>query len=82
MSKRLQIIVDDEEFEAIHAAAREEGRTMSDWARDVLRRARRERTGGDVARKLAVIRVAAEHEHPTADIDDMLAEIDRGRDAT
>ena len=78
MSKRLQILVEDGEFDEIHRAASEEGLTMSEWVRNVLRRARRSRSGKDVARKLDALRAAARHEYPTADIDVMLEEIARG----
>lgn len=78
MSKRLQIVVEDDEFDDIHRTARQEGLTMSEWVRGALRRARRDRAGGDVARKLAAIRAAAAHHYPTADIEVMNEEIERG----
>ena len=59
MSKRLQIVVEDEEFNEIHRTAEQEGLTMSEWVRRVLRDARRRRAGGHVARKLAAIRAAS-----------------------
>jgi len=39
-------------------------------------------TPGDMSRKLAVMRAAASHRFPTADIDQMLDEIERGYSAT
>ena len=78
MSKRLQILVDDDEFTAIHRVADEHGMTMSEWARQVLRQARRSRSSGDAARKLAAIRAAGEHAFPTGDIDEMLTDIASG----
>jgi transposase len=42
---------------------------------------RRDRSSSDRARKLAAVRAAARHSFPTADIDEMLAEIGRGYSA-
>lgn len=58
--------------------ARREGLTLSEWVRQILRRARAERPSGDRARKLAAVRAAARHAFPTADIDEMLEQIERG----
>lgn len=66
------------ELEAVRAAAHERGVTMSEWVREALRNARRRVAAGDGERKLAAIRAAVRHEYPTADIDLMLAEIERG----
>ncbi len=78
VSKRLQVLLGDEEFEELRAIASGQGMTLSEWARQVLRRARAERPGGDRARKLAAVRAAARHAFPTADIEAMLEEIERG----
>ncbi|MBW3664350.1 MAG: antitoxin [Actinobacteria bacterium] len=78
MSKRLQVLLDEHEFDAIRQVAAAEGVTVSEWVRQVLRRARRERPSADAARKLAAIRAAARHDFPTADIDQMLTEIEAG----
>jgi hypothetical protein len=78
MSKRLQVLLDDHEFDAIRDVAVSEGMTMSEWVRQLLRAAWRDRPAGDQARKLAAVRAAARHSFPTGDIDRMLAEIERG----
>lgn len=52
--------------------------TVSEYVRQTLRSARREAASGEPARKLAAVRSAARHGFPTADIDQMLAEIERG----
>lgn len=51
---------------------------MSEWVRRALRDARTQSTTGDPARKLAVIRSAVSHRFPTADLEQMLAEIESG----
>jgi hypothetical protein len=78
MSKRLQVLLDDQEFEAVRDVAVREGMTMSEWVRQLLRTASRDRPAGDQARKLAAVRAAARHSFPTGDIDQMLVEIERG----
>ena len=70
--------MDDTELDAIRAAAREQGMTVSEWVRMVLREARRRVACGDVERKLEAIRAADRHAYPTADIDVMVAEIAGG----
>jgi len=78
MSIRLQVVMDEQELTAIRAAAREHGMTVSEWVRVTLREARRKTSDGDADRKLAAIRAADRHAYPTADIDQMVAEIERG----
>jgi len=50
-------------------------RTLAEWVRRALRTARVE---ADRRRKLQVLRAATAHSFPTADIDEMLAQIERG----
>jgi hypothetical protein len=52
--------------------------TVAEWVRQALRQARQLEPGSDSGKKLAVIRAAADNRFPTADIDQMLAEIERG----
>jgi hypothetical protein len=78
MSIRLQVVMDKDELEAIRAAASERGMTVSEYVRETLREARRKVATGDTERKLAAIRAADRHSYPTADIDQMLGEIERG----
>lgn len=78
MSKRLQVILDDREYEAVRSVAEEHGMTVSAWVRATLLSARREKSSSDPARKLAAVRAAAQHSFPTGDIDEMLAEIEQG----
>lgn len=70
--------MDQDELESIRAAARERGMTVSEFVRETLREARLKVASGDSERKLAAIRAADCHAYPTADIDQMLGEIERG----
>lgn len=78
MSKRLQVVLDDQEFGEIRKAARSRGLSVSAWVRLALDRARQNEPTKDVAAKLAIIRHAVTLNYPTADIDQMLAEIEQG----
>jgi len=62
----------------IQRMARREQITVGEWARRVLREARSRRSGGDPKAKLKVLREAVTHSFPTADIEQMLQEIERG----
>jgi hypothetical protein len=78
MSKRLQVLLEEAEFAEIRRAARLSRMTVAEWVRQALRRARREEPVTDTKRKLSIVREAARGSYPTADIDQMLSEIDQG----
>jgi hypothetical protein len=78
VAKRLQVILQDPEYREIQRIARARHMTIAEWVRQALAAARRHEPLGDAGKKLDVIREAARHEYPTADIDEMLREIERG----
>jgi hypothetical protein len=78
VSKRLQVILRDPEYREIQKAARARKMSIAEWVRQSLAIARSREPSADIGKKLAVVRAAARHEFPTADIDAMLAEIDAG----
>ena len=78
MSKRLQVLLEEAEMADVRRAARRQRLTTAEWVRQALRAARRAAPEGDPKRKLAVVRASARHGFPTADIGQMLAEIERG----
>ncbi len=78
MSKRLQVLLDEAEYREIQKIAKRQRMTVSEWVRQTLRRRRRSEPVADVDRKLEAVRAAADFTFPTADIDAMLAEIERG----
>jgi hypothetical protein len=81
MSKRLQVLMDDEELAKVQSAAEHEGATVAEWVRRALKRALQERPERARDRKIAAVRSATGHAFPAPDIEEMLAEIDRGRSA-
>jgi hypothetical protein len=78
MSKRLQVVLEEDELEEIRRVARRHRLTVSEWVRQVLREGRRAEPLRDEQRKLSVVREASKHRYPTADIELMLGEIERG----
>jgi hypothetical protein len=81
MSKRLQVVVGEDELKRYASTAGAAGLTMSEWARQALRAAERDASSGDIEAKRAVIRKAVVHESGgrEVDIDTMLAETEAGR---
>jgi hypothetical protein len=78
MSKRLQVLLPDREMLDIQRLAKREHLTVGEWVRRALREARMSRPVIDPETKLKAIRRAATYSFPTADIDQMLNEIERG----
>lgn len=78
MSKRLQVLLKEEEYREIRRIARRNRMTMAEWVRQALRKARREEPVRSKEEKLAAIREAAKYSFPAPDIDQMLEEIERG----
>ena len=78
MPKRLQVLLDEEEYKEIQDVARRQRMTLAEWVRQALRQARSDHPG-TVEAKLRVIADASRHEFPTADIEVMLREIEAGQ---
>jgi len=78
MAKRLQVILKDPEYREIQRMARARHLSLAEWVRQALDLARRREPAGSVGKKLEAIRVAARYDFPASDMDDMLAEIEKG----
>ena len=78
MRKRLQVLLDEEEYKEIQDVARRQRMSLAEWVRQALRQATRGHHGTMEA-KLRVIADASRHEFPTADIEVMLQEIEAGQ---
>ncbi|HEY1207639.1 MAG: antitoxin [Bryobacteraceae bacterium] len=78
MSKRLQVLLPDPEMSDIRRLAKREHLTVGEWVRRALREARASRPSADPETKLKAIRRAAQYSFPTADIGQMIEEIERG----
>jgi hypothetical protein len=78
MAKRLQVILQDQEYRDIRRIARMRGMSIAEWARQAIEAARRSESPVAADKKLAVIRSAARHQGPSCDVEQMLAEIEGG----
>jgi len=78
MTKRLQVLLDDDDLREIQRLARRQHLTTAEWVRRSLQAAREADGGSDLGQKLAAIRAAAVHAFPAPDVDVMLADIERG----
>ncbi|MEP7352696.1 MAG: antitoxin [Acidobacteriota bacterium] len=75
---RLQVLLPDAEMDEIRQVAEREHLSVGEWVRRSLREAREGRPVKSAESKLAAVRRAVEFDFPTGDIDQMLAEIERG----
>lgn len=78
MTTRLQVLLEDDEIAEIRRVAKQNRMTVAEWVRQALRRARRDEPATDLREKLAAVREAARGDYPTADIGQMLSEIEGG----
>jgi hypothetical protein len=78
MSKRLQVLLEEDELAEIQQAARRMRMTTAEWVRQALRAARRSEPGADAGKKLAVVRAAARQSFPTGEVGEMLKQIEQG----
>ena len=81
MSKRLQVLLPDAEMAEIRRLARGDKVAVGEWVRRALREARMKRPVHEPQTKLKAVRKAAEYSFPTAEIAQMLAEIEQGYQA-
>jgi Ribbon-helix-helix protein, copG family len=78
MRTRLQVLLPDSEMEEIRKLAKREHIAVGEWVRRALRAARAAQSLRDPRVKLNAIRKAAAYSSPTADIEQMLHEIEKG----
>lgn len=79
MSKRLQVMMPDDEYRAVVTVARRRGLPVSRVVRDSLRRSIEEEAAQDPDRRIAAVLRFARYAGPTGDISKLLYDIERGR---
>lgn len=79
MSKRLQVLMEPREYRIYQKKAREEGLSMGEWVRRTLRLVVPQRPKKTREQIMAAIKRASQYSFPAPDIDQMLAEIGKGR---
>jgi hypothetical protein len=80
MSKRLQIVMSDDEIEAFRRTAKRQGMTLSEWVRQAMRKVQRSQQSPSAPDKLKAIERALECDYPTGNIEEILSSIEQGRD--
>ncbi len=79
MTKRLQVLFEEDELKEIRAAADAERVTVAEWVRQALRRSLRESRIEAPARRLLALReAAARYAFPVGEPEELEAEIERG----
>jgi hypothetical protein len=76
MARRLHVRLADSELQEIQQIAQDRQMTTEQWVREALGEARRRE--GRVEDKLEAVRKAVSHSFPTADVEQMLSEIEQG----
>lgn len=78
MTKRLQVLLADDELAEIQALAKRRRQTTAAFVRDALRTARAEARYPAPEAKLRAVREAVAFAYPIANIDEILAQIEGG----
>lgn len=78
MTKRLQVLLEEDEFAEIRRAAGRRRVSVAEWVRSALRQARAADAARPAAEKLRAVRASTRHDFPTGSIEEVLAEIERG----
>lgn len=78
MSKRVQILVPEGDYQLARRVARQRGLTFAEWVRQAIRVAARAEPVGDPDKKIAAVRLAVLNDFPAPDIEVMLDEIEQG----
>lgn len=76
MSKRLQVLLSDEELEKIRAVSEIQNKTISELVRQSIRAYLKSNTQDDPEKHLARVLLYAKYQGPVGDIDQLLAEIE------
>ncbi len=78
MSRRLQVLMPEDELARFQTLARQNRLSLGEWVRKTLREAADEASVKPVEDKLAALRRASAYSFPTGDIDAMNQDIEMG----
>ncbi len=78
MSTRLQVLLSESEMAEIQRLAQREQMTVGKWVRRALEEARMRQPVNEPEAKLKAVRLSTKYSFPTADMDQMLGEIEQG----
>jgi hypothetical protein len=80
MSTRLQVVMDPKQLESLHRVAQRQGQTLSEWVRATLERAANDAPEPSGELRMRALDKALSCGHPSGPIEELLADIERGRD--
>jgi hypothetical protein len=78
MSKRLQVLLSDQEMSRLKEAAQKAQLSVGEWVRQAIRKNADGPSPRPADEKLKAVRRALSHSFPTANIDEMNREIEQG----
>lgn len=79
MSKRLQVLINPQEYKTYQFQAKKLGLSLGEWVRNALKETINEISPHNkTQQKIKNLRKSIAHHYPTADIDQMLQEIEKG----
>jgi len=78
MTKRLQVLLEDDQLARVREAAQRRQLTTAEWVRQSLRATLDDERSLGVSDKLEALALASRYSFPTGDIDQMLVEIETG----
>ncbi|MDB5038109.1 MAG: hypothetical protein JWQ35_1637 [Bacteriovoracaceae bacterium] len=81
MSKRLQVLLPDADYKALIRGVRALKMSVSDWVRDQIREGLQKGKSESAEERLSKILKYAKYSGPTGNIENMLNEIERGRNS-
>lgn len=81
MSKRLQVLLPDDEYRVLAGFCRRQGKTLAEWVRKVIRENLTQTQAEDSEKQTAKILKYARYNGPTGDIEDILSQVQSARSA-
>ena len=78
MTKRLQVLLAEDELASVRRAARRRRLTTAEWVRQSLRASLESEQSPGAAEKLEALAIASRYSFPSGDIEQMLKEIEAG----
>lgn len=79
MSKRLQVLMEPQEYASFQKLAKDAGLSLGEWTREALRSFASQISPKRPEKKLKDLRKYAKYHYPIGEIDQVLAEIEKGR---
>ncbi len=79
MSKRLQVLIPEEEFRELHKVSKSQNKSVADWVRESIHIRLQANKPETPEKRLARLLKFARFSGPSGDIKQILSEIEKGR---